>query len=199
MNVKMLLCAAAAVMGSVVLAQENGKVVFKEDFEKAKVNNQGKLTVPAWYSPIKLKEGHEVSVTREKLNVRNGKFAGKYVNLNEKVSIYMLNETGVINLENSANKKLELSVNVKGTGGVVIACVFYANGKFLRSAGVSAVPGKQALPSSRKPFDDADWTTCYGQIAKIPADAKNCKVAIFVSPKSEIFLDDLEIKLVDKK
>ncbi|MBQ9770675.1 MAG: hypothetical protein IJW23_02490 [Lentisphaeria bacterium] len=199
MNVKMLLCAAAAVMGSVMFAQDNGKVVFKEDFEKAKVNSQGKLTIPAWYSPIKLKEGHEVTVTREKLNVHSGTFACKYVNLNEKVSIYMLHETGVIDLKDSANKTLQLSVSLKGTGSIVIAFVFYKNGKFLRSAGVSAVPGKQALPSTKKPFDDADWTTCYGQIAKIPADATNCKVAIFVSPKSELFLDDLEIKLVDKK
>lgn len=199
MNVKMLLCAAAAVMGSVMFAQDNGKVVFKEDFEKAKVNSQGKLTIPAWYSPIKLKEGHEVTVTREKLNVHSGKFACKYVNLNEKVSIYMLHETGVIDLKDSANKTLQLSVSLKGTGGIVIAFVYYKNGKFLRSAGVSAVPGKQALPSTKKPFDDADWTTCYGQVAKIPADATNCKVAIFVSPKSELFLDDLEIKLVDKK
>ena len=117
MNVKILLCAAVAVMGSVVFAQ--GKVVFKEDFEKVKVNNQGKLTMSGWHSPIKLREGHEVSITREKLNVRNGKFSGKYVNLNEKVSIYMLHETGVINLENSKNKKLEFSVNIKGTGGII--------------------------------------------------------------------------------
>ena len=197
MNVKMLLCATVAVMGSVVFAQ--GKVVFKEDFEKVKVNNQGKLTMPGWHSPIKLREGHEVSATREKLNVRNGKFSGKYVNLNEKVSIYMLHETGVINLENSKNKKLEFSVNIKGTGGIVIACVFYADGKVLRSAGGAAVPGKQALPTSKKPFDDADWTVCYGQVANIPANAKSCKVAIFVNPKSELFLDDLVVKLVDKK
>ena len=195
MNVKMLLCATVAVMGSVVFAQ--GKVVFKEDFEKAKVNSQGKLTIPAWYSPIKLKEGHEVTVTREKLNVHSGKFACKYVNLNEKVSIYMLHETGVIKVD-PAKEKIEVSVQAKGTGYFLIALVFYADGKFLRSAGIAPIAGKQALPSKAKPFADADWTTCYGQIAKIPADAKNCKVAIFVMPKSEIYLDDIEVKLVQK-
>lgn len=199
MNVKMICCVAFAIVFSSVFGQTNGKVVFKEDFENAKVNSKGKLAIPAWYAPSKLKEGHEVTITREKLNVFKGKFAGKYVNLNPKAVIYMLNETGVINLENSANKKLSLSVNVKGTGSLIIACVFYANGKFLRTAGVSSVQGKQALPNTKKPFDDADWTTCYGEIVKIPADAKNCKVAIFVNSKSELFLDDLEIKLVDKK
>ena len=196
---KSLICAVLAAVLAPMTYAGNNDVVFSEGFEGAKANSQGKLNIPAWYSPIKLKEGHEVTITREKLNVRSGKFACKYLNINEKQSIYMLHETGVINLKDSANKKLELSVAVKGTGSVVIACVFYANGKFLRSAGFSAVPGKQALPSTKKRFEDADWTTCYGQIAKIPADATNCKIAIFVSPKSEIILDDIEVKLVDKK
>lgn len=181
------------------MAYAESNVVFSEGFENAKANSQGKIVESAWYSPSKLKEGHEVIITREKLNVHSGKFSGKYVNLNPKQSIYMLHEYGVIKLENTANKKLELSAAVKGTGSVMIACVYYGGKKFLRSAGFAAIPGKQALPSVKKPFDDKDWTTCFGEIANIPADAENCKVAIFVSPKSEIYLDDLEIKLVDKK
>ena len=181
------------------MAYAESEVVFSEGFENAKANSQGKIVVPAWYSPIKLKEGHEVIITREKLNVHSGKFSCKYVNLNPTQSIYMLHEYGVIKLENAANKKLELSAAVKGTGSVVIACVFYKDKKFLRSAGFAAISEKQALPSVKKPFDDKDWTTSYGEIVNIPADATNCKVAVFVNPKSEIFLDDLEIKLTEKK
>ena len=181
------------------MAYAEGNVVFSEGFENAKANNQGKIVERSWYSPTKLKEGHEVIITRDKLNVHSGKFTCKYVNLNPTQSIYMLHETGVINLKDTANKKLELSVAVKGSGSVTIACVYYADKKFLRSAGFAAIPGKQALPSVKKPFDDKDWTICSGEIVNIPADATNCKVAIFVSPKSEIFLDDLEIKLVDKE
>ena len=194
---KMLAIAAVAVMVSAVFAQDNSKVVFKEDFEKAKVSSQGKLVIPAWYSPSKLKEHCEVTITRKKLDVFAGKFACKYSNMNDKQQIYMLHETGVINVE-PAKQKIEVSVQAKGTGYFLIALVFYADGKFLRSAGIAPIAGKQALPSKKKPFADADWTNCFGQVAAIPANAKNCKVAIFVMPKSEIYLDDIEVKLVQK-
>ena len=197
MKMKMLAVAAVAVMVSAVFAQGSSKIAFKEDFEKAKVNSQGKLVISSWYSPSKLKEHCEVTITRKKLDVFAGKFACKYSNMNDKQQIYMLHETGVIKVD-PAKEKIEVSVQAKGTGYFLIALVFYADGKFLRSAGIAPIAGKQALPSKAKPFADADWTTCYGQIAKIPADAKNCKVAIFVMPKSEIYLDDIEVKLVQK-
>ena len=194
---KMLAIAAVAVMVSAVFAQDNSKVVFKEDFEKAKVSSEGKLVIPAWYSPSKLKEHCEVTITRKKLDVFAGKFACKYSNMNDKQQIYMLHETGVINVE-PAKQKIEVSVQAKGTGYFLIALVFYVDGKFLRSAGIAPIAGKQALPTKKKTFTDSDWTNCFGQIATIPANAKNCKVAIFVMPKSEIYLDNIEVKLVQK-
>ena len=127
---KMLAIAAVAVMVSAVFAQDNSKVAFKEDFEKAKVNSQGKLVIPAWYSPSKLKEHCEVTITRKKLDVFAGKFACKYSNMNDKQQIYMLHETGKINVD-PAKQKIEVSVQAKGTGHFLIALVFYADGKFL--------------------------------------------------------------------
>lgn len=195
MKVKMMICAVAAMMGSLLFAQD-GKVVFKEDFEKAKANSTGKLYIQGWYSPSKIKENQEFSITRDKLNVKTGKFSGKFVNLNEKHQLYMFHEYSTIKLDDKS-KKMVVTANVKGTGSVLIAFAFYKNNKFLRSAGISPIAGKQALPTKQKPFDDADWTTCYGQ-RTIPADATTCKMSIFVDPKSEIYLDDIEVKFVNK-
>lgn len=196
MKVKMMIFAAAAVLGSMVFAQDKGTLAFKEDFESAKANSTGKLTIGSWYSPSKIKENQEFSITRDKLNVKSGKFSAKLVNLNEKHQLYMFHEYSTIKLDGKS-KKLEVSANVKGTGSVLIAFAFYKNNKFLRSAGISPIAGKQALPTKKKPFDDADWTTCYGD-RTVPADATTCKMSIFVDTKSEIYLDDIEVKLVNK-
>lgn len=196
MNAKMMICGAIAIMGAMLSAQD-GPVVFKEDFEKAKANSVGKLGIPGWYSPSKIQENQEFSITRDKLNVRTGRFAAKFVNLNEKKDLYMFHEYSTIQLDDK-NKKLVVSANVKGTGSVLIAFAFYEGNKFLSSAGVTAIPGKQALPTPKKRFDDADWTTCYGQRTIPRKNATTCKMSIFVQPKSEIFIDDIVVKMVNK-
>ena len=194
MKVKMLICSLfAAAMIPAISAQETEKVLLQEGFENAKMNNKGILYCSHIYPTRKLTEGEEYSYIRGKREVGEGKFSLKMVNLKEKGAFFLMCDKIVPNCKK--DEYFVLSADVRGKGYLQLALANYtAQNKFIGTAGGSLLKGKPGI-SQKKPLDSEEWTTIY---FKCPRAAKStddgiCKMAIFIYPKSEVYVDNIKI------
>jgi hypothetical protein len=190
----MLICSlAAAAMLPASAAEKPANYVLQEGFENVKMNNKGILYCPYIYPTTKLTEGREYSYIRGKREVGEGKFSLKMVNLQEKGAFFLMCDKVIPNCQKG--EYFVLSAKVRGKGYVQLALVNYTGkNKFIGTAGGSLLKDKPGI-TLKKPLDSEEWTTIY---FKCPRAAKStddgiCKMAIFIYPKSEVYIDDIKV------
>ena len=194
MKVKMLICTLAAAMAPTFAAEAPAKLLLQEGFENAKMNNKGILYCSHIYPTTKkVPEGVEYNYIRGKREVGEGKFSLKMVNLQEKGVFFLMCDKVIPNCKK--DEYFVLSADVRGKGYLQLALANYtAQNKFIGTAGGSLLNGKPGI-SLKKPLDSEEWTTIY---FKCPRAAKStddgiCKMAIFIYPKSEVYVDNIKI------
>ena len=193
MKVKMLICSLIAAVPAFA-AEEPAKLLLQEGFENAKMNNKGILYCAHIYPTTKkVPEGVEYSCIRGKREVGEGKFSLKMVNLQEKGPFFLMCDKVIPNCQK--DEYFVLSAKVRGKGYLQLALVNYTGkNKFIGTAGGSPLKGKPGI-TLKKPLDSEEWTTIY---FRCPRAAKStddgiCKMAIFIYPKSEVYVDDIKI------